>query len=132
METKHFADDLEKMLDFCKLTKEDFLASYSYLTEEEYLATENEIERRKRLAKFDYRYMIYDTQEGYYDVYLFEIPIEIKKLEEVIRECKEDMQGKVCADWDLEDIEKVIRANFPVKDLILFEKGDNAKEVMDI
>lgn len=34
-----FIDDSEKMLDFLYLSKEDFLASYSYLTEEEYNAT---------------------------------------------------------------------------------------------
>lgn len=32
----HFADDEEKMVDFKILTKEEFLFSYSYLTEEEY------------------------------------------------------------------------------------------------
>ena len=32
----HFADDEEKMSDFKILTKEEFLFSYSYLTEEEY------------------------------------------------------------------------------------------------
>ena len=32
----HFLDDKEKMEDFAFLSKEEFLASYSYLTEEEY------------------------------------------------------------------------------------------------
>lgn len=32
----HFCDDKEKMFDFAILSKEDFLKSYSYLTEEEY------------------------------------------------------------------------------------------------
>ena len=36
MEYTHFADDKEKMVDFKNLTKEEFLFSYSYLTEEEY------------------------------------------------------------------------------------------------
>ena len=34
-----FLDDKEKMRDFKKLTKEEFLKSYSYLTEEEYNLT---------------------------------------------------------------------------------------------
>ncbi len=34
-----FEDDEEKMNDFWELTKEEFLDSYSYLTEEEYDAT---------------------------------------------------------------------------------------------
>lgn len=32
----NFLDDKEKMRDFYELTKEEFLLSYSYLTEEEY------------------------------------------------------------------------------------------------
>lgn len=32
----NFANDAEKMRDFHRLTKEEFLQSYSYLTEEEY------------------------------------------------------------------------------------------------
>ena len=32
----NFIDDKEKMRDFYELTKEEFLLSYSYLTEEEY------------------------------------------------------------------------------------------------
>ena len=34
-----FIDDEEKMRDFKELTKEEFLQTYSYLTEEEYDAT---------------------------------------------------------------------------------------------
>ena len=36
---KDFCDDAEKMRDFHRLTKEDFLSSYSYLTELEYNLT---------------------------------------------------------------------------------------------
>lgn len=39
---KSFKDDKDKMRDFKTLSKEDFLASYSYLTEEEYDLTEKE------------------------------------------------------------------------------------------
>ena len=40
VETPHpFTDDTEKMRDFFELTKDEFLASYSYLTEAEYDAT---------------------------------------------------------------------------------------------
>ena len=38
-----FANDEEKMVDFNKLTKQDFLDSYSYLTEEEYKLTMNKV-----------------------------------------------------------------------------------------
>lgn len=39
IEPHDFLDDAEKMRDFCELSKEEFLASYSYLTEEEYNLT---------------------------------------------------------------------------------------------
>jgi len=38
-----FTDDAEKMADYYTLTKEQFLRSYSYLTEEEYTLTYNKI-----------------------------------------------------------------------------------------
>ena len=38
-----FMTDKEKMVDFFILSKEEFLASYSYLTDEEYEATVKEV-----------------------------------------------------------------------------------------
>ena len=46
-----FLDDEEKMRDFYLLSKEEFLASYSYLTEEEYEATKRDLEE---IRKYDY------------------------------------------------------------------------------
>lgn len=40
-----FCGDMEKMEDFNSLTKEEFLRSYSYLTEEEYELTEEKIKK---------------------------------------------------------------------------------------
>ena len=40
---KDFIDDREKMVDFMMLSKEDFLKSYSYLSEEEWVLTYNKI-----------------------------------------------------------------------------------------
>lgn len=45
-----FTDDYEKMQDFRELTKDEFLASYSYLSENEYNATAYEI--AQRLSEF--------------------------------------------------------------------------------
>ena len=39
IEFTDFCDDEEKMVDFFQLSKEEFLESYSYMTEEEYLLT---------------------------------------------------------------------------------------------
>ena len=43
-----FIDDEEKMNDFVRLTKEEFLLSYSYLTEDEYNNTKRLYEERSR------------------------------------------------------------------------------------
>jgi hypothetical protein len=48
----NFANDEEKMSDFCNLTKEEFLASYSYLTEEEYENTKAIVNARTDYAKY--------------------------------------------------------------------------------
>jgi len=45
-----FIEDMEKMKDFLKLNKWDFLKSYSYLVEEEYDATVWEYVKRTRIA----------------------------------------------------------------------------------
>lgn len=37
--SKSFLNDTEKMVDFLTLPKEEFLKSYSYITEEEYITT---------------------------------------------------------------------------------------------
>lgn len=39
----NFLDDKEKMVDFFTLSREDFFASYSYLTDEEYDNTLNAV-----------------------------------------------------------------------------------------
>lgn len=41
-----FTDDEEKMYDFYRMSKDDFLRSYSYLTEEEYDATKDAVNKR--------------------------------------------------------------------------------------
>lgn len=45
-EILHFLSDEDKMRDFKELTKEEFLQSYSYLTEEEYDATAKEVAQK--------------------------------------------------------------------------------------
>lgn len=40
-----FIDDYEKMVDFCVLSKDAFLSSYSYLTEKEYEDTKRVYEQ---------------------------------------------------------------------------------------
>lgn len=37
--SKSFLNDKEKMIDFLELPKQEFLKSYSYITDEEYITT---------------------------------------------------------------------------------------------
>lgn len=37
--SKSFLNDYEKMVDFLTMRKDEFLQSYSYITEEEYIVT---------------------------------------------------------------------------------------------
>lgn len=46
-----FIDDHDKMRDFVSLSKDDFLASYSYLTEEEYEATSKVVAKLTELLE---------------------------------------------------------------------------------
>lgn len=46
-----FIDDKEKMRDFFLLSKDEFLASYSYLTEEEYNNTKEKVKEERRIRK---------------------------------------------------------------------------------
>ena len=48
MKYTDFTDDEEKMRDFFILTKEEFLASYAYLTEEEYDLTKEAVDEYRR------------------------------------------------------------------------------------
>lgn len=50
----NFISDDEKMRDFIALSKDDFLAFYSYLTEEEYDATANYLEYLIRLCTIQF------------------------------------------------------------------------------
>lgn len=50
----NFIWDDEKMLDFINLSKDEFLQSYSYLTEEEYDATANYLEYLIRLCTIQF------------------------------------------------------------------------------
>ena len=45
----HFIDDDEKMRDFFKLTKDEFLKSYSYLSEQDYDETKRKVDNGKIL-----------------------------------------------------------------------------------
>ena len=48
-----FLDDNDKMIDFFRLTKEEFLSSYSYLKEEDYNATKRKIEESNKTLKIN-------------------------------------------------------------------------------
>jgi hypothetical protein len=52
-----FTTDWEKMRDYFQISKEEFLASYSYVTEAEYDATKKVVEKKDAFIK------IYQTEK---------------------------------------------------------------------
>ena len=50
-----FTTDWEKMRDYFQISKEEFLASYSYVTEAEYDATKKVVEKKDALDKDSYK-----------------------------------------------------------------------------
>lgn len=72
-ENGNFIDDLEKMRDFKTLSKEEFLNSYSYLTEAEYENTVDLYREKQGLLELLYRknadeYITFKEQLRDYDV----------------------------------------------------------------
>ncbi len=51
----NFTTDWEKMRDYFQISKEEFLASYSYVTEAEYDATKKVVEKKDALDKDSYK-----------------------------------------------------------------------------
>ena len=87
-----FVDDLEKMKDFFKLTKEEFLNSYSYVNEAEYDATAEKVTKEnikfedieefvRRQNKLNY-YLIIDASDKLDDDIL-SIPQNINALNNI-------------------------------------------------
>ena len=68
----NFIEDKEKMKDFFELTKEEFLFSYSYLSEEEYDVTKYIVDNLNYLVikegyghYMDNRYEVWDISRSY-------------------------------------------------------------------
>lgn len=76
-----FIDDKEKMNDFYKLSKEEFLNSYSYLTEEEYNETLMEIDAKKLITIAEKTLKENEEYEGEYKDY--ELCYILKDTEEI-------------------------------------------------
>lgn len=78
-------------------------------------------------------YLIIDSQEGYYDAYLFNEEVDIDELDEFVRYYKKravDNIGNSC--WNLEDLEQEIRKFYNVKEVIGFESEFNATEINEL
>lgn len=74
------------------------------------------------------RFLLYDKEDNFYDVYIFEQPVDIQELRGLIGITK-----TITENWTMEDIEKAIFQNYPVKehykfDYILY----NLAEVMEV
>lgn len=73
------------------------------------------------------KFMLYDSDEGFYDIFLFSEPIDTSKIRETIQGLKDSGNES----WnDLETIDKEIKKQFEVEKLVLFTVGEN--DVLDI
>ena len=87
-----FTDDLEKMIDFVKLSKEEFLKSYSYLTDDDYEATLRKVKNKETISKYFIQYMndIYKRSPE-----TVRLTKEIIKIQNVLYETLTDEQVKM-------------------------------------
>lgn len=106
----HFLDDAEKMRDFKEISKDDFLASYSYMTEKEYDLTAEAV--AKQIATF------------------YEITDEAEKpsVEDIIKEFEVDGVPQTLSEY-AEDIEDW-KENF--KDELSTDELETANHTLDL
>ena len=77
--------------------------------------------------KISNKFMLYDSDEGFYDIYLFSEPIDTNEIRKVIQDLKESGNEY----WnDLETIGNKIKEQFKVEKVVLFTVGEN--DVQDI
>ena len=73
------------------------------------------------------KFMLYDSDEGFYDIFLFSEPVDTSKIREIIQGLKDSGNES----WnDLETIDEEIKKQFKVEKLVLFTVGEN--DVLDI
>lgn len=77
--------------------------------------------------KISNKFMLYDSDEGFYDIFLFSEPIDTNEIRKVIQDLKESGNEY----WnDLETIGNKIKEQFKVEKVVLFTNGEN--DVQDI
>lgn len=77
--------------------------------------------------KISNKFMLYDSDEGFYDIFLFSEPIDTNEIRKVIQDLKESGNEY----WnDLETIGNKIKEQFKVEKVVLFTVGEN--DVQDI
>ena len=77
--------------------------------------------------KISNKFMLYDSDEGFYDIFLFSEPIDTNEIRKVIQDLKENGNEY----WnDLETIGNKIKEQFKVEKVVLFTVGEN--DVQDI
>lgn len=112
---ENFIDDKAKMRDFVKLSKEEFLQSYSYLTEEEYENTRALMQKKSfvMIAIFDDEVLVNDDLESL-NGYLWSVDSLVDRLPS-----SENMENiKFFADYNLHTGEVKLTATYdsPSKD----------------
>lgn len=62
-------------------------------------------------------FMVYDTMENYYDIYLFDEEVNVEELKELIIDFKKKNIGV----WTLEMIEQEVRKKYKVNKVIFID-----------
>lgn len=77
--------------------------------------------------KISNKFMLYDSDEGFYDIFLFSESIDTNEIRKVIQDLKDSGNEY----WnDLETIGNKIKEQFKVEKVVLFTVGEN--DVQDI
>lgn len=77
--------------------------------------------------KISNKFMLYDSDEGFYDIFLFSEPVDTNEIRKAIQDLKDSGNEY----WnDLETIGNKIKEQFKVEKVVLFTVGEN--DVQDI
>lgn len=96
IEAHSFADDVEKMRDFALLPKEEFLRSYSYLTEEEYDLTAADVLQRVGNSKA--APSVDEPEKQFYRIAITETYVKEVEIYADSPEAAEEMAHELCSE----------------------------------
>ena len=68
------------------------------------------------------KYLLFDSEEGFYDVYFFEEEVDVEELKTLIKNHIKNTHDELdCGAWDLDTIKEEIKKHYKVKYVLLFD-----------